>query len=293
MNGAGHLPALLKESADLLVWDPHGVYVDATLGGGGHAEEILRRITPQGQVVGFDRDEEALAATRERLVAYGERLVLRQGNFSGLKRLLTGCGIGKVQGVLFDLGLSSMQLDDPSRGFSYRQEGPLDMRMDRGERTTAEEIVRTVSEERLARILFEYGEERWARKIAKRIVQQRQRRAIRTTKDLAECVLGTISKRMAHKSLGRVFQSLRIAVNGELAALPDGLGQALELMVPGGRVVVLSYHSLEDRIVKETLRGSKAVRILTKKPVRASAEEVARNPRAKGAKLRAAEAVRP
>jgi 16S rRNA (cytosine1402-N4)-methyltransferase len=293
VNGTGHTPALLAESTGLLVWDERGTYVDATLGWGGQTEEILRRTAPAGRVVGIDRDGEALAATRRRLAAYAERLVLAQGNFAGLKRLLSGCGVETVQGVVFDLGLSSMQLDDPSRGFSYRQEGPLDMRMDRGERTTAGEILRTASEERLAGILFEYGEERWARKITKRIVLERQRRALRTTRDLAECILGAIPQKMAHKSLGRVFQALRIAVNRELEALQEGLGQALELLVPGGRLVVLSYHSLEDRIVKEMFRGSKALRILTKKPVRASAEEAARNPRAKSAKLRAAEVVKP
>lgn len=287
----GHLPALLYESTDLLVWDTRGTYVDATLGWGGHAEEILGRTAPEGRVMGIDQDREALTKAAERLASFGQRLVLAPGNFRELKRLLAGCGIGKVQGVLFDLGLSSMQLDDPARGFSYRQEGPLDMRMDREERTTAEEIVRTASEGTLTRILFEYGEERWARRIAKRIVWERQRRAIRTTKDLADCVLTSISPKMAHKSLGRVFQALRIAVNQELEALREGLLQALELLVPGGRIVVISYHSLEDRIVKEMFRGNPNLRDLTKKPIQAGALELERNPRAKSAKLRAAEAV--
>jgi 16S rRNA (cytosine1402-N4)-methyltransferase len=287
----GHLPALLRESADLLVWDERGTYVDATLGWGGHTEEILARTAPAGRVAGIDRDGVALARAAERLASFGQRLIPVQGNFGELRNLLAGCGIGRVQGVLFDLGLSSMQLNDPARGFSYRQEGPLDMRMDRDDCTTAGEIVRTASEESLARILFEYGEERWARRIAKRIVLQRQRRAFQTTRDLADCVLASIPGKMAHKSLGRVFQALRIAVNQELEALREGLKQAIELLVPGGRVVVLSYHSLEDRIVKETFRGDPRLKVLTKKPIRAGALEVARNPRAKSAKLRAAEAV--
>lgn len=291
MIGAGHLPALLSESVGLLVWDECGTYVDATLGWGGHAEEILRRIAPEGRVVGIDRDQEALISAAKRLTTYGQKLILTQGNFIELKRLLAGSGIERVQGVLFDLGLSSMQLDDPSRGFSYRHEGPLDMRMDREERTTAGEIVRTASEEELAQIFFQYGEERWARRIAKRIVLKRQRRAILTTKDLAECILASIPKKMAHKSLGRLFQALRIAVNGEIEALKEGLRQAIGLLVPGGRLVVLSYHSLEDRIVKESFRGDQSLRILTRKPIRADQQEVNLNPRAKSAKLRAAEAV--
>jgi 16S rRNA (cytosine1402-N4)-methyltransferase len=289
--GSGHLPALLRESADLLVWDERGTYVDATLGWGGHAEEILRRTAPEGRVAGIDRDGVALAEAAKRLASFGQRLIPLQGNFSGLKSLLARCGIERVQGALFDLGLSSMQLDDSSRGFSYRRDGPLDMRMDRRERTTAEEIVRAASEETLARILYEYGEERWSRRIAKRIVLVRQRRAIRTTKDLADCVLSSIPKKMAHKSLGRVFQALRIAINQELEALREGLRQAIELLVPGGRIVVLSYHSLEDRMVKETFRETPGLKILTRKPVRASDQEAERNPRAKSAKLRAAEAV--
>lgn len=284
-----HQPVLVREVTDLLVWDRRGTYVDATLGWGGHTEAILAACAPDGRAVGLDRDGEAVASARERLTAQTVRLLLIKGNFADLKTLVNGSGIGAVHGVLFDLGLSSTQLDDPGRGFSFRQEGPLDMRMDRGEGPTAEEILQTAPGDRLAQIIENFGEERWAKRIARRVAEHRRRHPLRTTRDLADCVLRAVPKPMAHRSLARVFQALRIAVNGELEALKKGLDQGRDLLISRGRLVVLSYHSLEDRIVKEFFRESPELRVLTKKPLRPGEEEIVRNPRAKSAKLRAAE----
>jgi 16S rRNA (cytosine1402-N4)-methyltransferase len=287
------------------------VYVDGTLGGGGHAEEILKRSAPDGLLVGLDQDSDAVARSRERLAAYGERVQLRQANFRELERVLAECGIERVDGVLLDLGLSWFHLGSPERGFSFMSEGPLDMRMDAGLTTTAADLVNTLSRHDLARIIREYGEEDKAYAIAKAIERAREREPITTTTQLSQIVsrvFPTYPPRRIHPAT-LTFQALRIAVNDELGALREGLDQAIGSLLPGGRVAVISFHSLEDRIVKQSFAAhakgcicpprlpvcrcgkSPDLKVLTRRPVMASQDETAANPAARSAKLRAAEKV--
>lgn len=260
---------------------PGGLYVDATLGGAGHARGILSR---GGRVIGLDQDPEAV----ERAQGLGlEGLTVVKSNFRHLERVLDELGVERVEGVLADLGLSSFHLDDPRRGFSYAQEGPLDMRMGE-EGPTAEEVVNSRDLEELYRILKEYGEEPRAFAIARAIVEARRKKPIRTTTELAEIVRKAVGFRKAGHPARKTFQALRIYVNDELSALQDLLRAAQNRLAPGGRLVVISFHSLEDRIVKRFLKES-GLRVLTKKPVVPKEEEVRANPRARSAKLRAAE----
>ncbi len=302
-----HRPVLVEEVVGLLVVESAGVYVDATLGGGGHAEAILRSLGPQGRVVGIDRDHEALAFATERLAAFGERFCAIHARFSELREALAACGIDSVSGVLFDLGVSSHQLDTPSRGFSFDRPGPLDFRMDTRSPFTAADVVNTWSEKELAEVFKKYGEERRSRKIARAIVTARARRRLETTADLAEVVRSVTPVALRAKTLARVFQAIRIVVNEELQELERGLAAALDLLKPGGRLVVIAYHSLEDRIVKQFFKKEEPhcicppeqpvctcgrpgrLRILTRKPVVAGDEEIKQNPRARSARLRAAE----
>lgn len=265
--------------------------LDATVGLGGHAEAILERAGTGGRLIGLDRDEQALALARKRLERFGDQVVLAHGNFRDLGRVLDGLGAGMIQGALFDLGVSSLQLDEAGRGFSFSREGPLDMRMDPGEERSAAELVNHAPEEELTQIIREFGEERFAGRIARSIVR---RRPLAGTAQLAETVRGAVPGGARHGRIDaatRTFQAIRIAVNGELDALPLGLEQAIRRLEPGGRIVVLAYHSLEDRIVKVMFRDqAKAgvLEILTPKPLRPSEEETARNPRSRSARLRAA-----
>jgi len=271
---------------------PRGLYVDGTAGGGGHTEGILRASAPDGRVIGLDWDDEAIAACRARLAEFGDRLQLVQASFGELSEVLAGLRVTGVNGVLLDLGVSSRQFDEPTRGFSFQREGPLDMRMSRLTTTTAREVIASESQEELARIFFVYGEERKSRAIARRIVEERERQPIETTMQLVrviERVLGP--KRGPVHPATRVFQALRIHVNRELDNLRAGLVAANEALLPGGRVAVISFHSLEDRIVKWFFRETPSLKILTKKPLMASEEEVALNPRARSAKLRVAEKI--
>ncbi|MGQ9779757.1 MAG: 16S rRNA (cytosine(1402)-N(4))-methyltransferase RsmH [Bacillota bacterium] len=304
-----HLPVLAQEVSTFLAPRPGGVYVDATVGGAGHAEMIARAIAPDGVLVGIDRDRSALAAAEERLRETGIRFFLVHENFAHLAAILRRLGMGPVQGILFDLGVSSPQLDDPARGFSYQKDAPLDMRMDRDQALTARWLVNEAAEEELARIIREYGEERWAARIARFIVRHRQKRPIETTGELAEIVKAAIparARRSGPHPARRTFQALRIAVNDELGSLAQGLVAAVDSLAPGGRIVVISFHSLEDRLVKEEFArrarrcrcpegapvcrcGGPELQILTKKPVTPTQEELAANPRARSAKLRAAE----
>lgn len=304
-----HTPVLLHETLSYLAPLPGKTIVDATLGGGGHAEAILERIGGNGRCFGFDADADALTAARERLKQFGGRFVPVHDNFGNLQTVLSQHSTDAVDGVLFDLGVSSHQLDDPSRGFTFRTDAMLDMRMDRRKDLHAGQVVNTYSLNELEEIFRSYGEEKHARRIASRIVEQRHRTAVETTGDLASIVESVVGVRFAIKSLARVFQALRIEVNRELDQLHQGLQQALRVVRSGGRIVVISYHSLEDRIVKDCFRDAArsilpsglkpvpdtviepAVRILTKKPVEASASEIQRNPRARSAKLRAVEKV--
>jgi len=285
--------------------EPGRTYVDATLGGGGHAFEILRRSLPDGRLIGLEWDETAIGEARNVLTPYGDRVGIFQENFVRLPEVLKEVGIDEVDGILFDLGLSSLQLDQQGRGFSFQAEGPLDMRMDRRRDLTAADFVNTLSQAALEEALSRYGEERWAKRIAKAIVQEREKRPILTTQALKTIVHQAIPRRFHSRRLDpatRTFQAFRIRVNDELENLKVTLQGAWKLLRKGGRICVISFHSLEDRIVKETFReqarkggegsGSDPIlRILTPKPVTPSEEEKKGNPRSRSAKLRCSERV--
>ncbi len=300
---AVHVPVLLQSALSFLQVRPGGVYLDGTVGGGGHAEAILESSAPDGRLLGLDRDPAALEAAGRRLARFGGRAVLRHGSFAALAQLAEG--FAPADGILLDLGLSSLQLADPARGFAFSQEGPLDMRFDpTAPGPTAADLVNSLSVKELAGLLYRYGEERQARRIAEAIVAARP---LGTTRQLAEVVERAVGRPERIHPATRTFQALRIAVNGELEALEAALPQALDLLRPGGRLVVISFHSLEDRIVKRFLQreardcicppeapictcGHKArLRPLTRRPVRPEPAEVEANPRARSARLRAAE----
>ena len=304
----GHKPVLLHECIDALAIRPDGVYVDGTLGRAGHSLEIVRRLTT-GRLIALDRDESALHAARERLADYMDRVSLVHSNFSRLDEVLRTMGIGGVDGMLFDLGVSSPQLDDAQRGFSYKQDAPLDMRMDTDAALTAREIVNTASFEELRRILYEYGEERYAPAIAKAICRARESAPIETTLQLSDVIraaMPSAALREKQHPAKRSFQAIRIAVNDELGELEPMLSAAAEHLRPGGRLAVITFHSLEDRIVKRKLRelstgctcppefpvcvcGKKPkIEILTRKPIVSGESELQENPRARSAKLRVA-----
>jgi 16S rRNA (cytosine1402-N4)-methyltransferase len=280
-----HTPVLLAEVVALLQPRSGALYVDATVGGGGHAAEILRASAPEGRLIGLDRDEDALVASRERLTEWRTRVQLVHANFGELEQVLMSVGVTAVDGVLFDLGVSSRQFDEPSRGFSFQREGPLDMRMDRTSGQSAREVINTASETDLADIFFRYGEEHRSRSIARRIVAARP---IETTTQLAE-LLGP--RRGKIHPATRVFQALRIYVNDELENLKHGLVAGTRLLNTGGRLAVIAFHSLEDRIVKRYFRETPALRTITRKPVTATEEEIGQNSRARSAKLRVAEKI--
>jgi len=275
------------EVVELLSGKP--VVVDATVGAGGHAEAMLE--AGIGTVVGLDRDSSALREATIRLGRFGPRFRAVRSTFSRLAEAVRGQGFQAVTGVLYDLGLSSIQLEGSDRGFSYRTAGPLDMRMGGDEqRPTAADVVNTYPEERLSQIIFEYGEERFARRIASAIVRVRSRAPLSNTSELAAVVAAAVPRRRTGPHPARrTFQAIRIEVNGELEELTASLPQAVTLLEPGGRLVAISYHSLEDRIVKRFLAGEPGLRILTKKVVRPSAAETSRNSRARSARLRAGE----
>jgi 16S rRNA (cytosine1402-N4)-methyltransferase len=299
---------LLPEVLDLLAIRDSGTYVDATLGGGGHSRAILDRLGPEGRLIGIDQDADALARAEEWGAPYGGRFSAVRGNFGNLASALRSPGRACLDGILFDLGVSSHQLDVPGRGFSFRAGGPLDMRMDDRSPTTAEHIIRTWRAEDIEKTIREYGEERFAGRIARAIVREREN--IRTTADLAYVVKGAVPKAHGPERIHpatRTFQALRIEVNGEMDALRRGLSTAITLLKPGGRVVVISYHSLEDRIVKTFFREQATgcicpprlpicmchhratVGLVTKKALAPSELEIAGNPRARSARARAAE----
>jgi 16S rRNA (cytosine1402-N4)-methyltransferase len=279
MEPAAHRPVMVEEVVGLL--GGRGIVLDLTLGAGGHAEALLD--SGVGRVIGLDRDPEAIALATERLRRFGRRVSAVATRFSNVPVE------NRVDGVLYDLGVSSMQLDVPERGFSYRRPGPLDMRMER-EGESALDLVNSASEEELARIVFDYGEERRSRRVAAAIVRARTRAPITTTDELARVVAGAVgARRGGPHPARRTFQALRIAVNRELEELAASLPRAADLLAPGGRLVAISYHSLEDRTVKRFINDRGDLEPLTKKPVIASSVERARNPRARAAKLRAAE----
>ncbi len=304
-----HYPVMAEEAIWELDIKPRGIYVDGTMGGGGHSERIAAKLAPDGRLIGIDKDAYAHERARARLADFANVTYVR-ADFRDLASILDKLSIPKIDGLLLDLGVSSFQLDDPDRGFSYMQDAPLDMRMNQDDPLTAAQVVAQYSEERLAEILFKYGEERHARRIAAAIVRNRARQPIATTGQLADIVRAAMppaSRREAQHPAKRTFQSIRIEVNGELEAIGQTLRAASQRMNHGGRIVAITFHSLEDRIVKETFAlmakgcicppslpvcvcGHKPeVRLVTKKPILPSEQELAENPRSRSAKLRAAE----
>jgi len=276
---------------------PGGVYLDCTLGQGGHAALVLDRSGPDGILIGVDRDPDAIAETAANLTRFASRTRLVRGNFSALKQHLRSVGVSEVDGVIFDLGVSSAQLDRPERGMSFLSDGPLDMRMDQSGGRTAAELIGRLPERELADLIYHYGEEHYSRRIARAIVASRKTHPLRTTFDLASAVSGAVPAVYRHGRIHcatRTFQALRIAVNQELDVIAGAIRDAVDVLAPGGRLCIISFHSLEDRIAKQTFRSlaqgpEGRLKILTKKPQMASDEECRSNPRARSAKLRVAE----
>ena len=308
---AKHVSVLLPECIDSLNIRPEGVYVDGTLGMGGHSEEIAKRLTT-GKLIGIDRDETAIRRAGERLRPYGDRVQLVHGNFRDTAEILDDLGIEAVDGMLFDLGVSSPQLDESERGFSYMHDAPLDMRMDETDNLNAWFIVNRWPEEKLRRILYDYGEERCAPRIAAAIVREREQREIRTTLQLVEVIRSAMpaaALREKQHPAKRTFQAIRIAVNDELEAVRAMMATAPDKLRPGGRIAVISFHSLEDRIVKTGIAAREngctcprefpvctcgfvqTLRSVTRKPILPSPEELESNPRSRSAKLRVAERI--
>lgn len=307
-----HLPVLASEVIQGLKLKSGGVYVDCTLGGGGHSELILKGSGPDGRLVALDQDPEALSAAQKRLASYMSRVTFVRSNFSRLAEVLNDLNIMTVDGVLFDLGTSSYQLDNPARGFSYQHDAPLDMRMDPEREITAATLVNNMTAENLSEVIRKYGEERWASRIAEFICEERKRRPIETTGALVEVIKKAVpagARREGPHPAKRTFQALRIAVNDELEILKGAVKKAVQVLAPGGRVCVITFHSLEDRIIKDLFRelaspctcprdfpvcvcgGKKELEIITTKPVLPSPEELTVNPRARSAKLRIGEKV--
>lgn len=300
-----HEPVMLQECIEGLNIHPDGIYVDGTLGGAGHSLEIVKKLSKKGMLIGIDRDEEALVAAKKRLAEF-QNVTYIHGNHDEIQSILEDLKIEKVDGILLDLGVSSYQLDERSRGFSYMGDNPLDMRMDTSNGITAKEIVNQYSEEKLAKILWEYGEEKFSRQIAKNICKIREKKEIQTTKELVEIIEDTIpksSQKDGHPAK-RTFQAIRIEVNNEIAPLYQTIMQSAHALKEGGRLVVITFHSLEDRAVKEAMAelqgkctcpkdlpycicGCQSLgKIMNKKPIVASAEELDRNSRSKSAKVR-------
>ncbi|HEY6011167.1 MAG TPA: 16S rRNA (cytosine(1402)-N(4))-methyltransferase RsmH [Nitrospirota bacterium] len=306
-----HTPVLLREAVDLLQPKPGGVYVDGTLGAGGHAAEILKRSAPDGVLIGLDQDAEAVKRCETNLAAYGKRVMLRQANFRDLPAVLAELGYGAVDGVLLDLGISWFHLRTPERGFSFMLDGPLDMRMDRDAPRTAADLVNDLSRNELAKLIREYGEENRAGAIARAVEKARARGPITSTAQLAE-IVSSVFPPYPHRRIHPAtltFQALRIAVNDEMGSLRDGLRGIIPLLKTGGRIAVVTFHSLEDRIVKQTFvkeakgcvcppkmpvcacGGKPVLKIITPRPIFPGGDEVEHNPAARSAKLRVAERI--
>jgi 16S rRNA (cytosine1402-N4)-methyltransferase len=288
VNGPVHAPVLYTQVIAALAVRPDGCYIDCTLGGGGHSLAIIEASRPHGRLLGLDRDPHALATASKRLWAYGERVVLIHCSFAELGSVARQTQFTQVDGILFDLGLSSLQLADPMRGFSIQNDGPLDMRFDPSQELSAADIVNHWSETEIADLIFRYGEEPRSRAIARAIVR---RRPLHSTAELAAAAAGAVQRHGRLHAATRTFQALRIAVNDELAMLGEALPQALELLRSDGRLTVISFHSLEDRIVKNFIREqqqSERLKNLTRKPLTATQEEIKANPRSRSAKLRVA-----
>ena len=309
-GSVAHRPVLLHETLEFLAPKPGSVVVDGTLGAGGHAAELLEAVQPDGRLLGIDRDADALALASERLASFGDRFVPLHGRHEDLVDLLRSAGVYSCDAILFDLGVSSMQLDRGERGFSFRHDAPLDMRMDPSSGESAADLLARIEEHELRRILLRWGEERRSGAIARAIIRERERQPIlRTTSlaDLVERVAGAAARRFRIHPATRTFQALRIAVNGEIEGLERLVADAVTMLRRGGRLAVISYHSLEDRAIKRSMRSlanrctcprklpicgcgkENLVRVLSTRPVRPSSEEVERNPRSRSARLRVAE----
>ena len=302
-----HTSVLLRETVDGLEIKPDGIYVDATLGGGGHAYEVCSRLSEQGSFIGIDQDADAIAAAASRLESFGEKVTIIRSNYCDMKQRLQEIGVDKVDGIVLDLGVSSYQLDTAERGFTYRVDAPLDMRMDQRQSTTAKDSVNGYSEMELYRIIRDYGEDKFAKNIAKHIVMEREKAPIETTAQLNEVIKRAIpmkfQKNAGHPSK-RTFQAIRIELNRELDVLKESLDDMIEILNPGGRICIITFHSLEDRIVKSTFRKNENPctcpshfpvcvcgnvskgRVITRKPILPSEEELRDNSRSKSAKLR-------
>ena len=302
-----HKSVLLKETIDGLKIKPDGIYVDGTLGGGGHASEVARRLSDKGSIIGIDQDAAAIEAAGIRLKDFGEKVTIVRSNYCDMKSQLGKLGIDKVDGIVLDLGVSSYQLDTAERGFSYREDAPLDMRMDRRQKMTARDVVNDYEERELYRVIRDYGEDKFAKNIAKHIVAARQKAPIETTGQLTEIIRASIPMKFQKKSghpAKRTFQAIRIELNQELEVLKNSLDAMIDLLNPGGRLCIITFHSLEDRIVKSAFRKNENPctcpsdfpvcvcgkiskgSIITRKPILPSKEEMEENSRAKSAKLR-------
>ena len=303
----GHVSVLLHETVDGLNVRPDGIYVDATLGGGGHAFEVCNRLNDKGRFVGIDQDADAIEAAGKRLAGFGEKVTIIRSNYRDMRPQLQNIGVGKVDGIVIDLGVSSYQLDTAKRGFSYRMDAPLDMRMDQRQKMTARDIVNSYSEAELYRVIRDYGEDKFAKNIAKHIVAEREKGPVETTGQLNEIIRRAIpmkiQKTSGHPSK-RTFQAIRIELNHELDVLRDSLDDMINMLNPGGRICIITFHSLEDRIVKSSFRKNENPcicpshfpvcvcgktskgRVVTRKPILPSKEEMESNSRSKSAKLR-------
>ena len=294
-----HSPVMPSEVLYWLLGDGRKTFLDCTVGYSGHAEKLLEGSGPDARLIGLDRDRWAIEASRQRLSRFGARAILIHGHFMELKQHLSEHGLSQVDGIVFDLGVSSPQLDEPARGFSFQHDGPLDMRMDQSIGGTAADLINRWPEVQLADAIFQFGEERFSRRIARAIVRARERHPLGMTKELVSVIEGAVPANYRHGRLHcatRTFQALRIVVNQELDCLEPALRDAADVLSPGGRLCVISFHSLEDRIVKHTFRAlsgkeDPALMVLTKKPQVSTSEESDRNPRSRSAKLRAAQRV--
>lgn len=290
-----HIPVMLDEILDYLNLSPGKIIVDATVGTAGHSLEILERIQPQGRLIGIDRDQESLSVASERLRNFGDACELIYGNFLDIDNILKKMNIKKIDGLLFDLGVSSFQLEDPQRGFSFQYEGPLDMRLDRTSFISAYDLVNNLNQGEISALLWAFGQERWHNRIARFLVQERERQPITTTLQLSNIIIRAIPYRYRHYRIHpatRTFQAVRIAVNRELETLETSIAKAIEFLNRSARICVISFHSLEDRIVKLSFRKFSSegkIKIITPKPLTPTLAEVKNNPSSRSAKLRVAE----
>lgn len=305
MANSFHIPVLTKEILNYLNLKKGGVYIDCTVGGGGHSKAILEKIYPHGLLIGIDQDIEAINAAKEELKTYLDKVTLIKGNFKNLEKILPDIKIKTVSGIIFDLGVSFHQLKEKERGFSFKEDSHLDMRMDLNQEFNAYILINSYSENDLVEIFEKYGEERFSKRIARLITIERKKERINTTKQLADLVIRSLPRTKKRHTwrihpATRVFQAIRIEVNQELKALEKGLSQAIRVLEDKGRICVISYHSLEDRIVKHQFKeieregkdkGNYGLKIITKKPISPSSEEVEGNPKARSAKLRVAEKI--